>query len=181
MNGEHALFANPLASAAGLAGLRDDLSRSFALPAGAADAEEALLETHLALSLAGWAHLDGGGGFCAGSLAVCTGFPTRNFEFGFFAEDRFFETQFEIVLEIVTALRSRTSARLPKKVFEDVVENIAEAALSSEVESLGSLWSTGMAECIVPTAFLLVADDLVSFVELLEFFLCGLLLLGRGV
>jgi hypothetical protein len=87
----------------------------------------------------------------------------------------------EVVLQVVAALGASSSARLPEEVLEDVVEDVAEAALSAEVESLRSLRSTGMAEGIVPTPFLLVADDLVGFVQLLEFFFRGLFLFGRCV
>ena len=89
-------------------------------------------------------------------------------------------------MQVVAALGAGTSARLAEEVLENIVEDVAESTLSAEIESLRSLRSTGMAEGIVPPTFFLVADDLVGFVQLFEFFFRGFLvigmisLLGRG-
>src|SRR5690349_8227254 len=58
---QHAFFAEALAPAASRTWLRNDLTCAFALTAGTADAEKALLEAQLALPLTGGAHLDGRG------------------------------------------------------------------------------------------------------------------------
>ena len=70
---------------------------------------------------------------------------------------------------------------LAEEVLENIVEDVAEAALSAEIESLRSLRSTGMAEGIVSPPFFLVADDLVGFVQLFKFFFGGFLLFGGRV
>ena len=178
---QHAFLADALTSTADLARFGDDLSDAFALTARAADAEESLLETQLSLSFTGRTHLDGGRGFCAGAFTVRTGFPARNFELGFLAEDRLFEGDLEIVLKVIPALGPGTATRLTKEVFENVVEDIAESTLAAEIESLGALRSAGVAECIVPATFVRIADDLVGFVQLFEFLFGRFLLLGRGM
>src|SRR6185437_7033806 len=45
MDGDGALFVNPLTSLAGRAGIRDEVTGAFTLTAGPADAEEPLLKT----------------------------------------------------------------------------------------------------------------------------------------
>ena len=84
-------------------------------------------------------------------------------------------------MQVVAALGAGTSARLAEEVFENIVEDVAESALSAEIESLRSLRSTGMAEGIVSPPFFLVADDLVGFVQLFEFFFRGFFLFRRCV
>ena len=70
---------------------------------------------------------------------------------------------------------------LAEEILEDVVKDVTEPALSTEVESLRTLWPTGMAERIVSTPFFLVADDLVGFVQLFKLFFRGFLLFGGRV
>jgi hypothetical protein len=84
-------------------------------------------------------------------------------------------------LQVVAALGASSSARLAEEVLENIVEDVAESTLSAEIESLRSLRSTGMAEGIVPPPFFLVADDLVGFVQLFEFFFRGFFLFGGCV
>ena len=116
------------------------------------------------------ARLDRCGAFRTGSLAVVAGFPSRNFKFGLFSVDGFFEGQFQIVLKVVTAFRSIATSLAPKKIFEDVVEGIAEAASSKAETIRTALLSPGVAEHVVALAFVLVAQRLVSLVDFFELF-----------
>src|SRR2546430_10725371 len=64
-----------LAAPAGSAGVGDDLAGSLAVVAGSTHAEEPLLESELARSLATRADLQRGGGTCPCSPTVLTAFP----------------------------------------------------------------------------------------------------------
>ena len=94
MYGDGAFSIGALTALAGGTGLCDDPSRSFALTAGTADAEEALLEPHLAGPFTARAGLDRGGTLGTASLTVGADFPTGDFKFGLFPVDGFFESQF---------------------------------------------------------------------------------------
>ena len=82
----------------------------------------------------------------------------------------------EIHLQVVTQVRPGLGA-LPaaplraEYVAEDTIENIAEAAESLGIRSAGRCADTGMAELIVSSPFLLVAQDIVGFLRFLEFLL----------
>jgi len=115
-------------------------------------------------------------GFRAGPPAIGAEFPTGNLQLGVLAINRFFERDLQIVLQIAAAFGPASwspSSGLAEEIFEDVVEDIAESA-AAEVESIGSWLGTCMAERIVALPFLLIAESLVGFVDLLEFFFGGL-------
>ena len=83
---------------------------------------------------------------------------------------RFLERQIKIVLEVGPAFGPGAPARLAEKIFENIVEDVAEAALPAEVESFRSLRSAGVAKGIVSPPLVLIADDLIGLIDLFEFF-----------
>ena len=74
-------------------------------------------------------------------------------------------------MEVVAALCAGAAPLAPKKIFEDIVERVAEAA-SAESEAIGpsTLLGSGMAEHVVALAFVLIAQCLVGLVDFFEFF-----------
>ena len=101
---------------------------------------KSLLEPDLARAFAAGTGLDRVGGFCAGSLAIRTEFPSRNFEFGVLPVHRFFEGHLKVVLQIAaTFCPGSASACLAEKVFKDIVEDVSEPASTAEVEAIGPL------------------------------------------
>jgi len=64
------------------------------LSASPVNGKKALLESDLTGSTTGGTGFNGFFGFCSGSVAVIADFPTRNFEFGFFAVYGFFKRNF---------------------------------------------------------------------------------------
>ena len=167
MHGDGAFSIGALTALAGGAGLCDDPSRSLALAAGTADAEEALLEPHLAGPFTAGAGLDRGGTFGAASLTVRADFPTGDFKFGLFPVDGFFEGQFQIVLEVVAALRSIAASLAAEEILEDIVEGVAESASAKSFRA-AALLRAGMAEHVITLAFFLIAQRLVCLVDFFE-------------
>src|SRR4029077_8678707 len=152
-------------------GFCDDSSRPLALAAGTGNAEESLLESHLPGPFATGAGLDRCRTLGAAPFAVGAYFPARDFEFGLFPVDGFFEGQFQIVLEVVAALRPIAAPLTSEKILEDVVEGVAEA-VSAESESIRTptLLRSGVTKHVVALAFFLVAQRLIGFIDLFEFF-----------
>lgn len=179
-NGAFAVI--PLSSLAGRTRLDHNSAGPFALSAWAADAEKPLLQADLPRALATRTSLDGSR-LGAGSLAIATSFPTRDFKLGFFPEDGFLEGQFEVVLEVVAALRTIAAALPTEEIVEDVVEDIAESATTESAEPFkaGSLLGAGMPKHVVSSPLFLVAERFVGFVDLFELFFSAFLLLFTGM
>ena len=129
-----------------------------------------MLEPHLAGPFAARAGLDRGGALGAGSFTVRTDFPARDFQLGIFSVDGFFKGQLQVVLEIVASLRPVTASLAPEEIFEDVVEGVAEAAATAESLRSGTLLAARVAEHVIAFALFLIAQRLVGFVDLFEFF-----------
>lgn len=179
LDGESPLTIYPLAALAGAAGFGDDLSCAAALSTWAADAEEALLKPELACTFATGADLDRPRRSRAGAFTVLADLPARNLEFGLFAVNRFFEAEFEVILKVIAPLGAASSTWRAEKILEDVVKHVAEPALA-EVKAIGAtgtLLGIGVAEYVVALPLLLIAQDFVRFVDFLEFFLGGFLLM----
>jgi len=187
MNGNRSFFVDTLSAFAGRTRIRDDLSGPFALSTGATDTEKSLLEAELPSTFTAWTGFDGCRRSRSGSFAIKAAFPSWNFELGFFSVDGFFEGNLQIVLQVASTFCSASTAAatgLSEKILEDIVENVAESSSASEVESVkspGSLLASGMAEGVVAASLLLIAECLVGFVDLFEFFFGGFLLTLAGV
>jgi len=179
VDGNGSFTIGTLPALTGRTRLRDDSTGSLALAAGAADAEKALLQSDLPGPLATRAGLDRRRRFCTGALTVCAGFPAWNLELGFLAVDRFFERDFEVVLEVVAAFGTAAAALSAEEIFEDVVEHVPESTSAAEIEAFESRAAlrAGMAEHVIAFAFVLIAEMLVGFVDFFEFFFGSLLLM----
>ncbi len=135
MDGDGALFVNPLTPLTGRAGFRDKVTGAFTLATGPADTEEPLLKPKLPGTFAAGTWLDGCRRLRSGPFTVDADFPARDFEFGFFPVDGFLKRDFEIVLEIVAAFGPScpASSRLAEEILEDVVKHVSESA-TAEIE-----------------------------------------------
>jgi hypothetical protein len=115
-------------------------------------------------------------------MTVVADFPSRDLELRLFPIDGFFKRQFKIVLQIGPAFGTLGSAgALTEEIIEDVVENISEPAPWVEAFTTEALRPPGVAECVVPPALVLIAQDFIGFVDLFEIFFGDFLLLISGV
>ena len=100
-------------------------------------------------------------------------FPSRDFEFGFFPVDGFLKRQFRLYWRSLPR-----SARLPppprpaEKIFKDIVKDVAKSAPAEfeAVKARPPCLGSGMAEHVVAFAFVLIAQDLIGFIDFFELF-----------
>src|SRR5208282_1811740 len=181
---ERFVFADsPLSLALGTR-VGDDHALAAALSAGGRDGKESLLRADLAAAAAIGA-LACAAGAAAGARAVAGFALSQALELYDFLDParRFFELDFEIVAQVVTApgARTRASAAGAEEIAEDVGENFLEAL--AEVESAEPARTLrplegGVTEAVVLRAPLGIGKYLVSLVEFLEslfgFFVAGI-------
>src|SRR5579871_517485 len=168
------LIAVPTALAAGIA---DDLSGSAAGTAGAADGEEALLINHLAAAVAGWTTGRFAARFGSGSGALGAALHAGYLDLGSQTVDGLFEAEFQVVADVLAALRASAPAAASSGPAEEVAEaeeitqNIAEIGESLGVESrLSGALQPGVTKAVVGGPLLRIAEHTVrlgSFLELL--------------
>ena len=72
-------------------------------------------------------------------------------------------------MKIVAALRPTAATLSTKKIFEDIVKGLAEAAPAESVLT-STLLGSSVAEHVVAFAFFLIAQGLVGFVDFFELF-----------
>ena len=127
-------------------------------------------------------------GLSAATLTFIAGLQLRDFNFFFDAERRLLEPDLHVVTQIGTTLSIlRTCARAPKECLENATansaatenftENIERIMKPAAAETRTSRGEGGVAEAIVGRAFIPVDEDIVSFAELLKFFL-GMRVIG---
>ena len=178
-------FAALLAAAAALAaGGRDYAAASAA--GGAADdlgelAENAALgAADLAAALAGGAGVHRCAGFAAGAGTVAAMLQAVDFHFAGCAENGFLEGEGYLLLDVGAAagLAGAAGGCVAEKGIEDIAEaaeyvEAVEGAAGSRPVGAGA--DAGLAEAVVLGAFFGVGQDLIGFVDFLEF------ILGAGV
>ena len=158
---------------AGLAGILDDLPRSAALGARTRDAEEALLEAHLAMTIARRA-----GRRAAALLSTTAGAFEAGLVSGILdllrcAESGIFKFQLQIVAKIRSALHSTSPATATEHISETeyIAEHIAEVGKDARIEpgvSTGSAAESGMPISVVCRTFLGIGKHRIGFGSLLE-------------
>jgi hypothetical protein len=141
------------------------------LAAGSGDTEESLLEPHLTGPFTAGTGFDRRRVFGSAPFAVATHLPSRDFEFGLFPVDGLFKGHFQIVLKVIATFRPTAASLASEKIFEDIVEGVAESA-SSESKSIrtATLLSSGMTEHVVAPAFFLITQGFVGFIDFFELF-----------
>ena len=128
-----------------------------------------------------------GAWFATRAAATRTGFLARNFDFAFHAEHRFFETDLQLVEQVVAFARTvgATASAASEEAFEtaatetaaeDLAENIVqihagETATGSRPAACMALRVGFVAELIVHLAFLFIAQNFISSSHFLEFLL----------
>ena len=178
------LTADAAHTAAGLAGLVDDLARAAAFRTrrgGLRHAEgRALGGTYGAAALAVGADLGRRAGGAAGALAVGALLHAADRDLFLAAEGRLLKGYVHAGAQIVAAARrvgiaARGAEAAAEKAREDVaqVAEIAEALKSAAAEAGGGI-KGGVAELVVLRALVVVREDLVGLVDLLEPLLTGL-------
>ena len=174
---ERAFRLHPLLPAARRTERGDRVAGALAASARFIEGEEALLEAELAGALATWAGLDVFGTLGPAAAALLADLPQGDLETDFLAVDGVFKGEVQAVLDVGAACDPAPSWPPAEEVLKDVVENIAEAL----PEPFKALRTLGMAEGVVATALVLVAQRGVGFVDLFEFLLGYLLLLLAGL
>jgi hypothetical protein len=169
---------------AGFAGILDDLPCSAALGTRARDAEEALLEAHLAVAVARRA-----GRRAAALLSPTAGTLDARLVTGILdllrrTEGGVFEFEFEIVAKIRSALDSTSSATATEHISEteNIAEHIAEVGKDARIEPPipGSAAQAGMAVSVICRALLRIGQYGVGFRSFLES-IFGLFVAGIAV
>jgi hypothetical protein len=110
---------------AGLAGIRQDRSRSLTLSAGGGDGEETLASVDLAVSLAGRARLPLRSGSGALTAAIVAPLMTPDLDLLFDAETGLLEGELQLAGDVAAPPHFRVSATAgaeTEEVFEDVAE-----------------------------------------------------------
>src|SRR6185437_4873473 len=163
---------------AGGTGIGDNGTGATARRAGASNREESLLKTDLptavALSADRWTLPRS----ATRALAVGAGFKPANFDLGLGAEDSVFEVDGQVEAKVISPLLARGalgSAAHVEHFAEEIAENVTKIdAHSSAKRTAGKAALTtnaGMAEAIVGSALVRVAQHLVGLARLLESFI----------
>ena len=151
----------------------DDISPAAAFGTGLLDREKPLLHANLADAVTGGALDRTRPSFGAAAGTLITGHQPGHPYLDGGAGYGFFQVQFQVITEVRAGLGALAAAPLRAEyVAEHAVEYIAEPAESLGIRpSSGRSADAGMAELVVSSPFLLVAQDIVRFLGLLEFLL----------
>src|SRR5262245_3745383 len=115
----------------------------------------------------------------AAALALVASAQGRYADRRLLAPEGLLEREFEVVTQIVAAARPAPPAH---DFAEHLVEDVGEAS-GAEAETTwmsAALFKSGMAKAIVSRTLLIVFEDVVGFVEVLEFLL-GILVAGIAI
>src|SRR5579883_1550347 len=164
-------------AAAGGARIANDLTGAVAGAARAADGDEALLVGDLAAAVTGGAGGGAAAGLRARAVAAVASLHARHLDIGIHAENGFVEGDFEIVADVLAALRAGTPAPgASEEIAEakEIAENVAEIGEGVRVEAgLPAALQSGVAVAVVGSALLRIAQDAIGFGRFLELFLRG--------
>ena len=173
-------------SAAGFAGLMNDLARPTAFGAGThglCHAEGGTLgRADLAAAAAVRTDLRCGPGGAAGAVAVGAGFDPRDVQLFLTAKSRFFKTDVQLRTHIVSAARgiwvpclaAAAEAENVAETGEDIAEVSKTAAKSAETAAEARIGVKGcMTVLIVLLPLFLVGEDFIGLVGLFEAFFAG--------
>jgi len=167
-------------AAAGFAGAFDNAPVAVTLRAGALDGEESLGGAHLAVAGAGRTLLGMSAGGCAGAAADFAGDSGGDFDLGAAAAIGLFQRDLKIVAKIAAAVLPAPSPAAAHDLAEQIVEHVGEGR--GEIERMAAAMAVAvfegrMAEMVVSRALLLVLQDVIGFVEFLEFAFGGVVAL----
>src|SRR6185437_1768497 len=169
---EDALLLHQAAAAAALAGIADDLAGATARSAGALDGEETLGGAHLAVTRTGGAGLRAVAGFRARTAARLAADHGGHLDLGVAAGEGFFQSDVEIVAQVLAAFLPLAPAHAAHHLAEQIFEHIAEAAGEIAEGAAGTATPAlegGMTEAVIGGALLIVLQNVIGFVDFLEF------------
>src|SRR5205085_2767726 len=172
------LAPDPALPAAGFARLVDRLPRALAGGAGLLSRVEALLPAHTAVAVAGSAARRASAGLGAASLAAVATNKSRDADRRLLAAECLFQRDFEIIAEIAAAGGARLGTAATAHRAEHLLEDVGETTGEPTAEVAGAaaaVFECGMAEPIIGRPLLIVLQDVIGFVDVLEF------LLGRFI
>src|SRR5206468_4214052 len=183
-DGEHPLTGYPPLAAARAARITVEAACAAAGGTGTRHGEEALGEAHLALPAAGAASLRRRPLLLTGAATGLTALVTGDLELGLHSPRRFFQGDFEPVLEILTPPGTPTTptATPAEEALEEILEDGAEASVARSPEA------RDRAKPIVLGALVGIGEHGVGFADLLEPLLgvavprvlVGMVLAGEG-
>src|SRR6056297_3974828 len=174
VHAERTVLLDPAGTAAGLAGVLDDLAESGTGRAGALDRKEALLGPHLSHSRTGGAGHGLGSGFRPRARTGVADDRCRNVDR--FLEPRvgFFQTDPKVVAKVRTAGGALATAAPAHHVAEQVVEHVRKGtreiriAAGTRSAAAHTAFESGMTETIICSLLFGVLQDLVGLVGFLE-------------
>ena len=170
------------AAAAALAGLLDHPAAAAAGLAGALDGEEALAGAHAPGAAAGLAGDGLRALLAAAAMAGLAGHGAGNAHVRLLAAEGILQADGQVVAQIGAAgaaLLSAVAAPAADEFAEHLVEDVGKVGgRETEAGAAGTgaghaLLEGGMAEAVIGRALLLVLQDVVGFVQFLEFLLGG--------
>ena len=144
--------------------------------------KEALLHANAAAAVAGGAGHRLGAGFGAAAMALVAGDEIGDADRGLLAAKALLERDFKVVAQVAAAARPGLAAPAAHELAEHLVEDVGKSARETKIAwaAPGPLLESGMAEAVIGGALLVVLEDVVGFVDVLEFLL-GVLVTGIAV
>src|SRR3954463_984698 len=161
---------------AGRTGVLDHLAAPLAARAGALQREEALRLPYASGAAAGRAGLRLGAGLGPDARAGFAGDRDRDLDLRGLAAKSFLERDFPVVAQVGAALAAATAAALSshaEQIFENVGKGGGEARAETGAATAAALLEGGMTETVIGGALVPVFQDLVGFVDFLEFDFAG--------
>src|SRR5579864_3609489 len=168
---KRALLLHMARACASLAGIADEPAGAAEVWAGALDGEEALLRADLPRSRAARALLRFGARLRTRAAAAFACNRTRHLDVRRAAFERFLERDGEVVAEIaaaVLAARAAAAHELAEKVIEHVGEGRGEIE-AARPATIHAILEGGVTEAVIGRPLLVVLEDVVGFVDFLEF------------
>src|SRR5712671_1000068 len=176
--GRQCLFAvGPALAGARLAGIIDNPSGSLACRAGSLDREEALLDARPSATVAGRARDWFGAGLGAAAFALLAGDQGLYSNRRLLAAEAILERDLEVIPKIAAAAGSCLAApaavhELAEHLVEDVGKPSGKAKIARTAPT--SLLEGGMTKAIIGGPLLVILEDVIGFVDFLEFLLGAL-------
>ena len=172
------LFAPRAAlAAARLARIVDDPPGTLAAGAGLLEREKTLLHAQLPAAVAPRAGDRLGARFGAAALALVAGDQCRHADRRLLAAERLLERDLKVIAQVVATARPTLATPAAHDLAKHLLEDVGKAA-GAEAETTrtgaAALFEGGMTKAVIGGALLIVFEDVVSFVDILEFLLGAL-------
>ena len=157
-----------------IAGIANDRAGTVTTRASLLHREETLLHTYLAMTSAGGTGARFGALFGAATVTGLAAGIGRHTNFYRGTAYSIFKRQFQVVTQVGTtidSLATASAASAAKNIAEYVTENITEIGPATTRTTAHARVNTGVAKLVIGSTLLRVAQYLVGFFRLFEFFL----------